>query len=143
MSFIKRRETPLDKQVEKELESRDKIAREHYDNCKNIIRLLEHRWEGLSPRQNEHFHDMKDFILGYETGKYKSVWEFYKRPRQVAKEWNDLDEHEHKAKLAELTKGWRNERKQDTGETGVEQHTGVRGEQVSGDSNGSERALGD
>ena len=79
----------------------------------------EEKKNGILERQYYHLKDMmrnaspttkigreaRDFVMGYETGRIKSLWDFYKKPSEIRDEWFAIDTKEkYDKKIEEYSK---------------------------------------
>ena len=80
-----------------EKEKKNGILERQYYNMKDVMR-------NASP-DTKIGREARDFVMGYEIGKIKSLWDFYKKPSEIRDEWYKIDTKEgYEKKMEEYNK---------------------------------------
>ena len=80
-----------------EVDTKNRILERQYYHMKDIMR-------NASP-DTKLGREARDFVMGYEMGSIKSLWDFYKKPSEIRDEWFKIDTKEkYEKKMEEYDK---------------------------------------
>ncbi|MAF43223.1 MAG: hypothetical protein CMI54_03510 [Parcubacteria group bacterium] len=82
-----------------------KEAMLRYKNCRRIVSLLEGREESMPNVLKNYIDETRSYIMAYDLGRVDSLWDFYKKPEEIAAEWRGLTEEQWKLKMRTTNHG--------------------------------------